>query len=85
MKILSFIRKGLHFLVQLYSNCICLVIIVSEVLFFLKKSSILYIILSYPQFYHTYVWRALFGCQAACQELDIDKGQGLKQESDLEA
>ena len=31
------------------------------------------------------VWRALFGCHAAWQELDIDQGHGLKGESDIEA
>ena len=44
MKIFSFIQKCLHLLFQLYSNCICMCIIVSEV-FFSKKSSILSITL----------------------------------------
>ena len=38
---------------QLYSNCICIPIIVSEI--FLRKSSILLVILCNPQFFHTFV------------------------------
>ena len=46
-----FFRKCLHFLFQLYSNCICMLKIVSEV--FLRKFSVLSVILCNPKFYHT--------------------------------
>ena len=60
MKIFSSIRKCVQFLFQLYSNCICMPIIVSE-FSFSKKSSDLKIIWCYPQFYHTYVrWKSCF-------------------------
>ena len=52
MKIFSSIIKCIHFTFQLNSNYICMAIIVLEVIFF-KKSSILYIFLYFPQFYHT--------------------------------
>ena len=54
MKIFSSIINRSHFLFQMNFNHICMAIIVFEG-FFQKKSSILYIILCYPQFYHTYV------------------------------
>ena len=53
MKIFSFIQRCLHLLFQLYSKCICMPIIVSEI--FLRQSSILSVILCNPQFYHIYV------------------------------
>ena len=56
MKIFSSIRKYLHFPFQIYSNCICMPIIVSE--FCPNKSSILSIVLCNLQFYPNYVrWK----------------------------
>ena len=56
-KIFSFIRKCLHILFQLCNNCICIPIVVSEI--FQRKLSMLLVILSNPQFYHTYVrWKS---------------------------
>ena len=55
-KIFSFLRQCLHIRFQLCDNCICIPIIASEI--FQRKSSILLVILSNPQFYHTYVrWK----------------------------
>ena len=50
-----FIRKYLHFLFHLHSNCICMPIISSE---FFQQFLILSIILCNPQFYHTQIrWK----------------------------
>ena len=54
-KIVSLIRKFLHFLFQLCDNFICMPITLSEI--FPRKSSILSAIPGNPQFYHTYIRR----------------------------
>ena len=54
-KIVSLIRKFLHFLFQLCDTCICMPITLSEI--FPRKASIFSAILCNPQFYHTYVRR----------------------------